>query len=83
MAICDGGDAVKYYCNSNACTFPISIQPHKPHKINFKNSLINLYKLYIYFVKPHMYFVKFFASLYHNMILQCFSIKNPNYEFGH
>ena len=64
---------------TSAHTLPITIQPHKPHKINYENSLINLYKLLVHFgmfswfatqeslANYYVYFVNFF-SLYHTYI---------------
>ena len=34
---------------TSAHTLPINIQPHKPHKINYENSHINLYNLLVHF----------------------------------
>ena len=68
--------------NENAHTLPITIQPHKPHKINYENTLINLYKLLVHYemfsliptgecvAKPHMYFTNFF-TLYHRWYSIC------------
>ena len=47
-AICEGCKVIIKMLT--LLTLPINIQPHKPHNINYKNFLINLYKLLIHYM---------------------------------
>ena len=74
LVICEGCKVLIEMLMS-AHTLPIIIQPHKPHKINYENSPINLYNLVHLgmfsqhgtqepFTKPRIYFVNFYWCLY-------------------